>query len=434
MKEKRYVVAGRTLGAAAALALWFALPITASAQTAFEQLKALSLGDTLPVPVISGTVDAMPNRAAARSQQRDASLAGFYNNSEGSPILSLIGGTQATLDIEIYQMGDSAVRAAIRQALKRGVRVRIVKEPDPVGGACRVFDASGATLSDPGAAADCADEKRLVRQVRAAGGAYVPFKKDQLCQNEPCWEHGKMVISDGAVALMSTGNFDKSNLCDVAESPEKCNRDYTMVLDDPQITATLTAIFEKDLAGVRYDMSAVLTGPAAKRLTVGPLILDPLLRLIRSAKRTIELQNQYLKEPEINAALITAAHRGVRVNLNITSLCAFGMPNEQEAAKATATYSAFDAAGIETKMFNSSILINGFPGYLHAKAIVVDGERAWVGSANGSVSAVSNNREFGLLFGERQWVQKLSATMKADFMDPREQTWREGINCKTAQM
>ena len=331
-------------------------------------------------------------------------------------------------------MGDSAVRAAIRQALKRGVRVRIVKEPDPVGGACRVFDASGATLSDPGAAADCADEKRLVRQVRAAGGAYVPFKKDQLCQKEPCWEHGKMVVSDGAVALMSTGNFDKSNLCDAAESPEKCNRDYTMVLDDAQVAATLTAVFEKDLAGVRYDMSSVLTGPAAKELTVGPLILDPLLRLIRSAKRTIELQNQYLKEPEINAALIAAARRGVRVKLNITSLCAFGKPDAEEAAKDTKIYSAFDAAGIETKMFNSNILINGFPGYLHAKAIVVDGERAWVGSANGSVSAVSNNREFGLLFGEREWVQKLSATMKADFTDPREETWRQGLNCKTAEM
>ena len=420
------------VSAAGFLALMLALP--AGAQSALEQLKAMSPNLDLMVPAsIMGTVVEPAHAAASTRGRHRAVQPGLYNNADGSPIIPFINQAQATLDIEIYQMDDHAVRNAIRDALRRGVRVRIIKEPDPVGGACKVFakTQTPGVSADPLEAADCADQQMLVRQVNKAGGRYIPFNKAGLCAaNQSCLEHGKIAISDGGAALMSTGNFDPSNLCDRAENPQHCNRDYTLVLQDADVVGTLEAIFTKDLAGVSYDLSSLISPAAAAKLTVGPLALQPLLAFIRSAQTSILMEGQYLKEPHINDALAEAARRGVRVKVVMASFCSFASPSESEAAAVRSIYSAFDAAGVQSRMFNKSILVAGLPGYMHAKAIVVDGKRAWVGSTNGSTQSLTLNREYGAFVDDSSWVGKLSSIMTGDFNNPNEETWRQSLLCQ----
>ena len=268
-------------------------------------------------------------------------------------------------------------------------------------------------------------------QVNKAGGRYIPFNKAGLCAaNQSCLEHGKIAVSDGGAALMSTGNFDPSNLCDRAEKPDHCNRDYTLVLQDADVVGALEAIFAKDLAGAPYDLSALISPAAAAKLTVGPLALEPLLAFIRSAQTSILMEGQYLKEPHINDALAEAARRGVRVKVVMASFCSFASPSESEAAAVRSIYSAFDAAGVQSRMFNKSILVAGLPGYMHAKAIVVDGNRAWVGSTNGSTQSLTLNREYGAFVDDSSWVGKLSSIMTGDFNNPNEETWRQSLLCQ----
>jgi phosphatidylserine/phosphatidylglycerophosphate/cardiolipin synthase-like enzyme len=90
---------------------------------------------------------------------------------------------------------------------------------------------------------------------------------------------------------------------------------------------------------------------------------------------------------------------------------------------------AFEQAGIQVRMFSGAQTINGKIGYLHAKAILIDNNRAWMGSVNGSSPGTSANREFGLFFNDPLIVNHLSQVMHYDFVDPRGETWQESAKC-----
>ena len=251
---------------------------------------------------------------------------GFYNNSDGSPAVAFIERSKASLYIEIYEMDDPKVIAAIRKALKRGVTVHVVKEPKPVGGSCRVFEAAAPLTGQPevfgvkAGGASCADQQKLVAEVNDAGGDYVPFTKPVLCGGggtKSCLEHGKIMISDSNMALITTGNFNTTNLCDLDYAPSACNRDYTYLSDDASVVETLQKVIEMDIIGERYDVGSVMSPGAEDKLTVGPNSLAPLVSFIETAKERIQIENQYLKEPTINSALIAAAQRGVGILLAI---------------------------------------------------------------------------------------------------------------------
>ncbi|MFX5734383.1 hypothetical protein ABTE21_20095, partial [Acinetobacter baumannii] len=88
-------------------------------------------------------------------------------------------------------------------ALQRGVKVRIVKDGNPLGSKCDVFGSPQMVIdSTDTAAADCADQQQLVADVRAAGGTFIPFDKRALCPNgggekgNGCFEHGKIALVD----------------------------------------------------------------------------------------------------------------------------------------------------------------------------------------------------------------------------------------------
>jgi phosphatidylserine/phosphatidylglycerophosphate/cardiolipin synthase-like enzyme len=52
--------------------------------------------------------------------------------------------------------------------------------------------------------------------------------------------------------------------------------------------------------------------------------------------------------------------------------------------------------------------------YIHAKAIVVDGTTAWVGSENFSDESLSRNRELGVVFSDPEAVQDVLGTIRQD--------------------
>lgn len=337
-------------------------------------------------------------------------------------------------------MEDPGFRKSIRDALARGVRVRLIKDAQPVKKeTCQIFERPKSSDTP-----DCVDYKRLAMDIRANGGAVIPFNKSNLCGKIPrlpvnpsgtagsagsgCFQHGKMVISDSTFALISTGNFNQSNLCTTTDPLDACNRDFTAVINAQDIVRTLQTVFEHDLIGRPYDLAAIIA-PVAERLTVSPLSLQPLLSFIKSARKSIAIANQYLHEPNINNALIEAAGQGIQVRVLVSSLCAFGKPSPQRAKSARDQFTEFDSAGIQSRFFTDAIKINGHPGYYHAKAIVVDGTRAWVGSVNGSTSAVSKNREFGIFFNDTASVQFLMGWIKHDFSDPGSETWRDSLKC-----
>jgi phosphatidylserine/phosphatidylglycerophosphate/cardiolipin synthase-like enzyme len=200
------------------------------------------------------------------------------------------------------------------------------------------------------------------------------------------------------------------------------------VTTDKDVLRTVQRVFDNDLAGKRYAIEPIVTGAIQKKLTVSPYSFVPIEELIRSAKTRLQIENQYLKHPRINRAIQEAAQRGVRVEIGLANLCEFGMPDEVATKQAIDLFTAFDRAGASVRMFTPSITVKGKPGYLHAKAIVADEARAWVGSVNGSISAVDRNREFGLFMTDAKNVMKLSSILESDF--EMSQEWKENLKCQ----
>jgi phosphatidylserine/phosphatidylglycerophosphate/cardiolipin synthase-like enzyme len=312
------------------------------------------------------------------------------------------------------------------------VNVQVVQEPLPMGEPCRIFDVH------QGDSQDCADLKKLVAEVKAKGGRYEPFNK-ALCghNHHSCFQHGKVVVVDRNKAAVSTGNFNPTNLCSRDQHPEKCNRDYTVVTQDPVVVSTIASIFEKDIEGQPYDVASLLSDQATEKMSVSPVSLDKIVEFIGAAKTSLQIQNQYLHEPRINEALIAAANRGVAVEITVSSVCAFSKPKDHAAQTTRGQFAAFDAAGISSRMFTRQVVIQGKPGYLHAKAMVRDLDSrdrgakpaAWVGSMNGSDMSANVNREYGIFFDDQHWMRKLSDIMKADHQNPGTETWQESLEC-----
>ena len=126
---------------------------------------------------------------------------------------------------------------------------------------------------------------------------------------------------------------------------------------------------------------------------------------------------------------MAAANRGVHVEVTVSSACSFGKPSPSEVRTLTSIFTAFDQAGITSTMFTKNIKINGIAGYLHAKAIVIDGKHAWMGSVNGSTQALTRNREFGIFFDTLNDVSKLSQILTSDHSDLNGESWQDSLNC-----
>jgi cardiolipin synthase A/B len=351
----------------------------------------------------------------------------LYDNSDAAPVIPLIQKAKRTIDIEIYEMQNLKVMEALKSAVQRGVKLRIVKDGTPVNTDCPVFEAAAATDDE-----NCIEQKKFKEWVRANGGHYVPFNKKDLCDPaaKQCFEHGKLLIADQKIALISTGNYNVTSFCDKTQNARACNRDYTLLTQDPVAVRVLGVIFDHDLTGRPYDLQRIVSSPMAQRLTISPYSKDPLISAIQNAKRSILVQNQYLFEPTFNQALVDAAKRGVKVFVNVSSVCYFKRPDAFASERWTKTFAAFDDAKIASRIFTAKMRLRDLPGYLHAKVLLIDEQTLWVGSVNGSNQAMNINREFGLFTQEPNAVKKFSHKFSADFKNPNSESWQESLQCK----
>lgn len=388
------------------------------------------------VGILSEDVDPVPPAFSMRRRSLswtrgdgevdDALLVGPWSNAEAAPVERFIRTARRSLDVEIYMMTDPTVRAAILDALTRGVRVRVVQEPSPLGFNCDAWGEGSRSRR-------CQDAQTFVQNVRRAGGRYEKFNSAELCARGRCFQHGKVIVVDGRFALVSTGNFNSSNLCTREARPPVCNRDYTYVTRDPAVVQAISDVIERDLEGRAHDPREPLRRREAEsKLTVSPYSAEPLRRFIESAREKIQIQNQYLRpDSGLSSLLIKKAREGVRVELQLADVCYYKKPPETpRLVQERLGFAEMESAGVQIRLFPRAVRVGGRDGYLHAKAIVVDGRRAWIGSVNGSSQSLNQNREFGVFFANPARVRALAEVMSADFADPANQTWRDSFDCR----
>ena len=125
-----------------------------------------------------------------------------------------------------------------------------------------------------------------------------------------------------------------------------------------------------------------------------------LVGLIDAAHRSVSVENEEMDSTPIVSALEAAGLRGVLVEVTMTA------NSEWDTA-----FAALTGAGVRVATYPDSPSAL----YIHAKAIVVDGSTAFVGSQNFSTSSLDDNRELGLVTGDHAVVGSLAQTLAGDF-------------------
>ncbi len=275
------------------------------------------------------------------------------------PLLDWIDAARTSIRIKIYVFTDDAMRDALIRAANRGVDVRVLIDPEPVGGGegnMQTFQA----LKDAGV------------RVKWASGPYKHY-------------HEKSIVIDDRRAIIATFNFTYSSFTK--------NREFAVVTTQPDVVADVAQIFDADWAG---------EGVAWSEET--PIVLSPvnsrarLTALIEEAQQTLWLEEATLLDDDLTQALVRAAQRGVDVRF---------LAPRREDNLAEKQFQRLQQAGATIALLDEP--------YVHAKAILVDGRRAFIGSVNLSFTSLELNRELGIITEEPEVVSRLAEVMARDW-------------------
>lgn len=291
---------------------------------------------------------------AAGARPATASVRVFVEpGANATPILSLIRGARRSIHLEIYLLTERTIIAALGSAARRGVHVRVVLEQRPYGYG-RYATTAYAALRGAGVPVRWANESRFT------------------------FTHTKSLEVDGRVAAILTLNLSGSGLFR--------NREFGVIDPNRTVARAITTIVDADWARVRprYQAPSLVVSPYNARAAFAGII--------DRARRTLDLYAEEVNDAGIENRLAAAVRRGVRVRL-ITSDSSAGV-------------SALTRAGVKVHLMPSP--------FVHAKAIVADGARVFIGSENISTTSLDRNREIGIMLGA-SGARVVASTFAADW-------------------
>lgn len=189
--------------------------------------------------------------------------------------------------------------------------------------------------------------------------------------------HAKTLISSGfyiiQTANLTFGAFEKQ-------------REYYVIGTDPQIQYNLKQLFNKDRDGL-----AMTTGDIHPNLLLCPIdCREKIIWLLRWAKQSIVIQNQYISDPEIMDVLQTQQH----LDINIT------LPKNKENEVTAAQLSG------HIRLLSSP--------YIHAKTLLIDDSHLLISSINFSSNSLDNNREIGIVLTDKQSIEQFKKQFQQD--------------------
>jgi phosphatidylserine/phosphatidylglycerophosphate/cardiolipin synthase-like enzyme len=164
-------------------------------------------------------------------------------------------------------------------------------------------------------------------------------------------------------------------------SASATNREYAIVDTHAEDAAAVAAIFQAD-----WDRTQLVVNDA--NLVVSPTnSRAKLTGLIDSARTTLLIEQEEMDDPGIEDRLIAAAQRGVKINITLAVF-------SDSASSPSEDVQRLRSGSVEVRYSHTL--------YVHAKLILVDGKRAFVGSQNFSAVSLDANREVGIIVSDAQ--------------------------------
>ncbi len=275
-----------------------------------------------------------------------------------APYLSVIASAKTSIRVMVYEMGYGGILTNLQDKAKAGVSVRVVLDVAQKDTNKKYFD----LLTEAGASVIWSDSKFT-------------------------YMHAKVLIVDDAVAVISTGNYSKAYMLK--------ERNFVATDRDVDDVGNLARLFDADWKRESPDLSCT-------RLVVAPVnARTRLLDFLRAAKSEILIESMQFSDEDVRDVVLERKKAGVTVRAILAD------PDWIDAnAKAAAP---LKNAGIDVRWLKT-------PG-VHVKAVVVDHQRAYLGSENFSRTSLSKNREIGLLVDEVKNIDLMAATFEKDWAE-----------------
>jgi phosphatidylserine/phosphatidylglycerophosphate/cardiolipin synthase-like enzyme len=329
----------------------------------------------------------------------------------------LLDSAQHSIAIGIYDFTASHLKDLVKRAMQRGVRVSLL------------LDTNGG------------EEARLFRDLDRLGATAVVAPSASANSDFPYFSHAheKIIVIDGEWTLIQSGNWSDNSIPfnerDGATDGGffiPGNRDMGIAVRSTGLAAFFTELLQADMRrGLGEGESEAEAAPAAEAFAAEaefmeaapsqiPTPLFPsstftpsqLVRVtpvltpdnymsvvpgfLRSARRSIRIEQQYIRATQDTVEELLAAIRSARgehPDLEVKIIVSAKYDSADQIRRFLEAMSRF---GLEAETHIRFINLDFFV-HCHNKLIVVDDERVLVGSQNWSTTAITINREASLL-------------------------------------
>jgi cardiolipin synthase A/B len=269
------------------------------------------------------------------------------------PIVHAMDSARTSINITIFRMDDPVIQQAMLDATKRGVRVRALIAANPRGWEKK--------------------NRKLLKDLEKAGIE----TRQPAADTRKTRFHYKILVVDNATSLILTFNPTRENL--------HYTRDYGVIVRDETIAAELNRLFDADWDDREFrptKESPLVISPYNSREKMG--------ELLQNATKSIHISDAKLRDYQILNLLMAKARAGIEVKIlgsdryysDVFSLLKFRQ-------------------------------ITRFK--MHAKCVVVDSARAFVGSMNLRFENMDKRREVGIVVDDPTVVAKLEDIFASDW-------------------
>jgi phosphatidylserine/phosphatidylglycerophosphate/cardiolipin synthase-like enzyme len=274
-----------------------------------------------------------------------------------TPLTSAIKGAKTSIDLEMYLLSDNTLINALCTAQGSGRKVRVIVQSKNT--------------------ANFVDNTTAYNTLMACGA--------QVAYSNPAYTltHEKAMIVDGATLWAMTMNFTATAV--------NGNREYVLADTDPTDVAEAEAVFNADLARSPT--------PPIQDLVIAPVnCYSKLGYLIGSATTSIDVEWEELSDNNIGSDIQQRIKAGATARLIVPSNPAPATSNLLMALK---------GGGAQVKTLASPTP--------HAKMVLIDKARGFIGSENATNSSLSQNRELGVLWQNATVASTVSTTFDSDW-------------------
>ena len=281
------------------------------------------------------------------------------------PVLEFIGSAQTSLLIKQFTFTDESLIDAVLDRKHAGVDVRVMLNAARSGGD-RANDETYERFSAAGIDVQWANPKFYVT-------------------------HEKSMVVDEKAALVATFNSCLKYYT--------ATRDYGVIIDDPVQVAQIVEVFHADwnhLDWVPAAYEGLLWSNSNSRFHMA--------RFIDTATHRIDVQHPKFVDAVILDHLAAAIGRGVKVHVLCGGRHGISEGDVLDTFASLRTLRRFGAKVHKQKNLR-----------VHAKLLIVDGERALVGSMNIDRSAFDLRRELGITVTDPAVVARLKAVFQYDW-------------------